>query len=81
MKAIILGCTLALAGCGSAAGLQPAPGEALPVAPRGALVRPSPAQLLTATTQARPRRSDELLTSSEARRADEFTLPPPDNAD
>lgn len=69
---------LALAGCGSAAQLQPAPGEALPVAPYGARATPTPAQLLTPSTQARPERSDELLRSSEQRRSDEFDLPPAD---
>ncbi|WP_174297258.1 hypothetical protein [Sphingomonas bacterium] len=66
----------AIAGCGSQAELQPAPGDALPVAPRGALRQPSPEELLTASKQARPQRSDELLTNSETRRTDEFDLPP-----
>ncbi|MGI4731995.1 MAG: hypothetical protein ACRYFW_09630 [Janthinobacterium lividum] len=77
MKSVAMVAVLiALAGCGSAAGLKPAPGEALPVAPRGARATPTVAQLLTPRTQQRPQRSDELLTTSETRRTDEFDLPP-----
>ena len=67
---------LALAGCGSAGKLKPAPGEHLPVAPYGATATPTPGDLLTPTQQQRPQRSDELLKSSEERRSDEFDLPP-----
>ncbi|WP_375380717.1 hypothetical protein [uncultured Sphingomonas sp.] len=77
MRTILtLGALLVLAGCGSAAELKPAPGKALPVAPRGARATPTLAKLLTPTTQQRPQRSDELLTNSETRRTDEFNLPP-----
>lgn len=69
---------LLLAGCGSAAGLKPAPGEHLPVAPRGAAATPTPQELLTPTSQERPQRSDELLRRSDERRSDEFDLPPSD---
>ena len=75
-KVLIILAPLALAGCGSAASLTPKPGQQLPVAPVGARARPTPARLLTPTTQARPQRSDELLTNSERRRSDEFDLPP-----
>ncbi|HEX8555696.1 MAG TPA: hypothetical protein VF695_13395 [Sphingomonas sp.] len=71
-----LATVLSLTACGSAAGLKPAPGEALPVAPFGATATPTPGQLLTPTTQQRPQRSDELLRSSQERRADDFDLPP-----
>ena len=67
---------LALAACGKAAGLAPAPGQQLPVAPRGAVATPTPTELLTPTTQQRPQRGDELLRSSQERRDDEFDLPP-----
>ena len=67
---------LLLAGCGSAAELQPAPGRSLPVATAGARATPTPNELLTATTQQRPERSDELLRRSDERRSDEFDLPP-----
>jgi hypothetical protein len=55
----------------------PAQGKTLPIAPYGAKTQPTAAQLLTPTTQQRPQRSDELLTTSQARRSDEFDLPPP----
>lgn len=76
MKRLILLSPLALAGCGAAVGLKPPPGGALPVAPYGAAVRPTPPQLVTPTPQQRPQRSDELLRSSQERRADDFDLPP-----
>ena len=69
---------LTLTACGKAAGLAPRPGEQLPIAPRGARVTPTPAELLTPTAQQRPQRGDELLRSSQERRSDEFDLPPPD---
>ena len=68
--------SLALAGCGAAKELQPAKGASLPPAPYGATATPTANQLLTPTTQQRPQRSDELLKQSEARRSDEFDLPP-----
>ena len=76
MKLVLLiTATLALAGCG-ASGLKPATGESLPVAPYGAKATPTTTQLLSPSNQARPDRSDELLTSSQERRNDEFDLPP-----
>jgi hypothetical protein len=74
--AIALLIALGLTGCGAANRLQPAKGESLPVAPRGATATPTPQQLLTATPQERPQRSDELMTQSQDRRSDEFDLPP-----
>ena len=71
-----LALALLLAACGSMSGLKPAKGETLPVAPYGARATPTPAQLLTPSNQARPERSDELLTNSDQRRSDEFDLPP-----
>ena len=73
----LAGLALALSGCGAADGLKPAEGKTLPVAPYGAKTQPTPAQLLTPTTQQRPKRSDELMTQSQERRSDEFNLPPP----
>ena len=77
MKRLAIALALALAACGAARDLRPAPGDPLPVAPYGARATPTPAQLLTPTTQQRPQRSDELLKNSQARRSDEFDLPPP----
>lgn len=67
---------LALSACGTNNGVRPGAGKALPVAPYGAAEQPTPQQLLTPSAQARPQRSNELLKTSEARRQDEFDLPP-----
>jgi hypothetical protein len=67
---------LSLVGCGSTQALKPAPGASLPVAPTGAATPPSVQQLLTPSVQARPTRSNELLTKSKPRKPDEFDLPP-----
>lgn len=75
--ALALPLALALSGCGSAGQLNPRPGKALPVAPYGARATPNATALLTPTTQQRPQRSDDLLSSSQARRSDDFDLPPP----
>ena len=74
--AVLLGAVLILSGCGASKGLKPEKGAALPVAPYGARATPTPTQLLAASSQARPERSDELLKSSEERRSDEYDLPP-----
>lgn len=74
---VLMGGLLLLGGCGAAAGLKPAAGDALPVAPYGAKATPTPQDLLAPSNQARPQRSDELLRKSEVRRGDDFTLPPP----
>lgn len=71
-----LGLVLALSACGAARDLKPAAGKPLPVAPYGATATPTPNQLLSASIQARPARSDDLLTSSEERQGNEFDLPP-----
>jgi hypothetical protein len=73
--ALSLAC-LSLAACGSTQDLKPAPGTSLPVAPIGATATPTPGQLLTPSIQARPTRSNELLTQSKPRKPDEFDLPP-----
>lgn len=73
---LIIGLLFALSACGAARDLKPAAGKALPVAPFGATATPTATALLTPSTQARPERSDELLTSSEERKGDEFDLPP-----
>ena len=66
-----------LGGCGSAGRLKPADNKPLPVAPYGATATPTPQQLMTPSTQARPERNDELLTNSQKRDPDPFDLPPP----
>ena len=68
---------LALAGCGRVADLKPAPGQPLPVKPLMARTTPTPSELLTPPTYARPERVDELVKRSQPRAADPFDLPPP----
>ena len=72
-----LGIVVLLSGCGAATALKPAKGQSLPVAPYGAKATPTPAELLKPSDQARPARSDELLRTSQQRRGDEFSVPPP----
>ncbi len=72
----ILGLVLALSACGAARDLKPLAGKALPPAPYGATATPTPNQLTTASSQARPSSSSELLTSSQERQGNEFDLPP-----
>jgi hypothetical protein len=76
-RLVLLALPALLTGCGAARELKPRDGETLPVAPYGARAVPTRDQLIKPTTQQRPARTDELLTSSEARRTDEFDLPPP----
>ncbi|MEO5938153.1 MAG: hypothetical protein ABIQ43_04005 [Sphingomonas sp.] len=77
MKPLVaLSLVLALTACGAARDLKPAAGESLPIAPYGASATPTATQLLTASSQARPERSDELLKNSEERQGNEFDLPP-----
>jgi hypothetical protein len=66
-----------LAGCGKVGPLKPAPGQSLPVKPLMARSTPTPEDLLTPPTYARPARVDELVKKSEPRRSDPFDLPPP----
>ena len=68
---------IALAGCGRVNDLRPAPGQPLPVKPLMARTTPTPAELLTPPTYARPVRVDDLVTRSQPRAADPFDLPPP----
>lgn len=77
MKFAVAAAALMLSACGANKQLTPAAGAVLPQKPYGATATPTPTQLVTASTQARPTRSDELLTKSETRRSDDFDLPPP----
>lgn len=77
MKPIVLiAAALLLAGCGAREPLRPPPGASLPVAPAMAERAPTPKELLTPPTIARPERIDEPLRRSEEREDDRFDLPP-----
>ncbi|HET9814109.1 MAG TPA: hypothetical protein VFP57_10705 [Sphingomicrobium sp.] len=65
-----------LGGCGSVAELKPPPGQPLPVKPLMARATPTPDELLTAPSYARPNRVDELIKKSEPREPDPFDLAP-----
>ena len=76
MRALLLLSPLALAGCGNPAPLVPPAGRSLPPALVGAETPPTAAELIEPTEQARPGRTDEILTKSEERTPDRFDLPP-----
>ena len=75
MKAVLL-LPLALAGCGNPAPLTPEAGQSPPPPLPLATERPSAAELIEPGPQARPDRTDEILTRSEVREPDRFDLPP-----
>ncbi len=68
--------TTLIAGCGGRVQLKPKEGASLPVKAEAAPAQPTVDELLTPTTQAQPKRSDEQLKRSEERREDKFDLPP-----
>ncbi len=72
---------LALGACGQVGDLKPPPGQPLPVRPAMATITPTPEELLTPTTIARPVRIDEIVRRSEPRKPDRFDLPPPSGAE
>ena len=72
-----LAAVLALGACGQVADLKPAPGQRLPVKPLMARTTPTPNDLLTIPSYAKPDRVDELMKRSEPRQQDPFELPPP----
>ncbi|HYX47086.1 MAG TPA: hypothetical protein VE820_09740 [Sphingomicrobium sp.] len=74
---ISLAAALVLAGCGRETDLKPAKGESLPVKPLMAKTTPTPNDLLTIPSYAKPGRVDDLMKRSEPRPQDPFDLPPP----
>ncbi|SFS05208.1 hypothetical protein [Sphingomonas jatrophae] len=76
-RTLILAAVVLLAGCGKRDQLRPPQGAALPPKPALASTTPTPEQLLTPVTEARPERQDELLRKSQQRQDDPFDLPPP----
>jgi predicted small lipoprotein YifL len=67
---------LILAGCGKVGPLEPAAGQAVPAKSYGQETVPTSEELMTASEQTRPGRSDELMRRSERRTNDPFDLPP-----
>lgn len=76
MRTLVVFSAILLAACGNKGELKPAAGGSLPPKPFGAVATPTPADLMQAPPQTRPKRSDEVLRNSEERRSDEFSLPP-----
>lgn len=76
MRVIVAAAAVLLIGCGRQADLRPAAGEALPVKPLMARTTPTPNDLLTIPSYAKPNRVDELMKRSEPRPQDPFDLPP-----
>ena len=76
-RLLLIAAILLLGACGHVAELKPAAGQPLPVKPLMARTTPTPAQLLTIPTYAKPDRVDELMKRSEPRPLDPFDLPPP----
>ncbi|MBN2973815.1 hypothetical protein JW805_17545 [Roseomonas aeriglobus] len=76
MRVLVAVGLFALAACGSRGDLKPAAGQSLPVKPYGATATPTATDLMQPTTQARPRRGDDLQQTSDKRARDEFDLPP-----
>jgi predicted small lipoprotein YifL len=68
-----------LAACGKVGPLEPRAGSAAPAKSYGQETVPGAEELLTASEQARPGRSDELMRRSERRSNDPFDLPPGDD--
>ena len=66
----------ALSSCGKVGPLEPQAGQAPAAKAYGQTQVPSSEALVTASEQARPGRSDELMRRSERRTDDPFDLPP-----
>lgn len=77
MRRIIVTAVLLLGACGSRTELIPLAGRSLPPRPAGATATPTPEQLMTPDTQARPIRNDDILQGPDVRQTDRFDLPPP----
>lgn len=67
---------LILASCGARGDLKAVPESKPPAVAYGGKLPATADELMTAGTQARPERSDELIRRSEERRNDEFDRPP-----
>ena len=74
--AITLTLSLAVSACGSRVTLKPQQGASLPIKPEEASAQLTVDEMITPSPQARPKRSDELITRSQERREDKFDIPP-----
>lgn len=74
--ALAVSVSLALSACGGRVKLKPKEGASMPVKPEDVRTQPTVEELIEPSSQARPKRSDELLKRSEERREDKFDLPP-----
>jgi hypothetical protein len=74
--AVALTLSLAVSACGSRVKLKLQQGASLPIKAEEASAQLTVNEMLTPTPQARPKRSDELITRSEERREDKFDIPP-----
>ena len=74
-RAALLGLLL-LAACGKQGQLAPVLPRTPPVAPMGASPPPTAEQMLVLPPQSAPTRVDDPVSSSQARPADRFNLPP-----
>jgi len=72
--------TLALAGCGRVADLEPRAGKSLPQKPALASRALNAEELLDLPPHAAPKRVDELNKRGDIRTADRFDLPPADGS-
>jgi len=74
--AVAITLSLAMSACGGRVKLKPQQGASLPVKPEEAATQLTVDEMLTPPSQARPKRSDELITRSQERREDKFDIPP-----
>ncbi len=75
-KFCMAGLAFLLGACGKVGPLVPTPGQAAPAKAYGSDKVAGSEELMQASEQARPGRSDELIRRSERRTDDPFDLPP-----
>jgi len=73
---LIIAIAMAATACGKVGDLEPRTGNSLPPKAYGQMTAQTAAILLTASVQARPGRTDELLKRSDRREYDPFDVPP-----
>jgi hypothetical protein len=72
---VVIGLLL-VAACGKQGNLTPVPPRTAPVVPMGVGTVPTAEQMLVLPPQSAPARVDDPVSSSQARPADRFNLPP-----